>query len=368
VVENADGSATITCADGTSATVGDPADEELCGPVVQGIVTIESSLDVEALARTCEVDGVIIVKPGLTAVSLPALTTAGNIIVEQQATLVLLDLPALVAVGGNLTANNVSRMSVPQLSSVAGNFTFIGGDTPLLLPSLETVGGSFEVEDNDDFTELALPLLQSVGGDLIIERNAALTAVVLPNPRSVTGELSLNENSDLSSASLPALRDVGNDVRVNDTPLATLQLPQLLTAGAISVSVTQLNALSLPLLTHADQIGGSDNIALTSVDFPRLTTSSIVLVRNHALTSLSLPALTLCRRNLFINDNEGLTFFEAPLLTTVEDLLVVSANPVMERLSLPALAAVGGSITIRSNDALSNCTGALIEPVGDCAN
>jgi hypothetical protein len=198
--ENADGSFTVTCPDGTSATTGGPEPAEDAGnavfdggggdagsdaecPTVIGSMTIENSWDVDAISGYCRVTGDLrIIAAGLTNVDgLAALqSVGGELRIESNTAMTAVRLPALTAVGGTLAFwdNDVlTSVDLPALASTGGSL-YVGAMatmTAIDLPLLETIGGDLTIRDNPSLTRLAMPALASVAGAVAISIDSALT-------------------------------------------------------------------------------------------------------------------------------------------------------------------------------------------------
>ena len=112
---------------------------------VEGSVTIENTLDVQAMANVCVVTGdVIVAANGMTSISLPV----------------------LASVAGGVFINNNAAL------------------TSISLPALASVGGDVFIEFNAALTSISLPVLASAGS-VVIQSNSALT--------TCTGLLIVNE-------------------------------------------------------------------------------------------------------------------------------------------------------------------------------
>ena len=171
--------------------------------ILQGSYTIRNSLDADWIASITSITGDLVVDaPGLTSLDLPALTSVGgNLSIYGNDALTSLDLTALMSVGGDL---------------------YIGSNslTSLDLTALTSVGG-LNIENNVALTSLDLTALTSVEGDLNISGNYALTNLAMPALTSVEGYLYINNNTSLSSLSLTALTSVGGDLNISSNAALT---------------------------------------------------------------------------------------------------------------------------------------------------
>ena len=162
----------------------------------------------------------------LSATSLPILHSDLRVTDNGQALLV--DLPALASVGGNVEFLRTGGVDVRMglLATITGDLRV--STTPinrLGLPALTTVGRHLAVSDvtcNDGI--LAFPLLTAVGGDLQVVRATWLSSFLAPTLAHVGsvagglpfGDLRVESNPDLTALTLAALETVEGHVSVRD--------------------------------------------------------------------------------------------------------------------------------------------------------
>ena len=72
--------------------------------IIEGSVTIENTLDVQAMANACVVTGnVIVAANALTSISLPLLASVGeSVVIKGNPALTTFSLPVLASPGGNV--------------------------------------------------------------------------------------------------------------------------------------------------------------------------------------------------------------------------------------------------------------------------
>ena len=250
VTENDDGSATITCPDGTSATVrapepepgepgpqgpqGEPGEPGAPGPsggveptcdVLEGDLVIETSADVDTfkllgcrrvagsitvseqadlssldgLASLEEVDGDVRVSPCITA--------AGQVPCEKR--LDLVGLANVQRIGGNLhIGRNVVDVSFASLVEVGG-LTVIGLDAQNIdgFAHVTTIGNrGLQIRQMPNIVNLAgLRSLRSVAGDVFIVDNPQLPQCVVTNELddvAIAGAFVTSGNNGIGDCSL----------------------------------------------------------------------------------------------------------------------------------------------------------------------
>jgi hypothetical protein len=273
VADHDDGTATITCPDGSSATVGTPDDTEPaddteprddteppvdpddgCGPVpvVFGDVVVCTNVDLALLRCVTRITG--------------SLTIVNTQVPD------LADLNDLTEIGGALEIRTDAA-----LTSLDG------------LASLARVGGNVSVEGNPALVRAALDALAFGGGNLDLKRNAALETLSFASLVDLTARLEIDETDSLTSIDgLGALTTVGGALVL----IGNDRLESLDGLGGVTTVVGPLelrNNDALPTL------GG----------LSRLTTlGSEVLITGHdALTELGLDAVESGEGAIRVQDN-----------------------------------------------------------------
>ncbi len=377
LTNNGDGTATLTCPDGSGVRLQDAGEASDGGDVslqtINGSFTANVGADIEQLQPVEVIRGSLTITGNeLRDCTLPNLKrVTGDLVITDAPNLLAYEtdsyFPALEEIGGGLEISSTVRLTgsqmLPSLTSL-GSLTLTNNAvfTELLVPQLSSVTGDIYIANNEMLTQVSLPALTGLGGSISMPDNAILATVSLPSLVSVSGNISLLEHAILTELSLPELTTVGGYLNVGtNAQLAELSLPALTTVGGnLGVSRNnQLTELPLPELTT---VGGdldvNNNRQLTELSLPALTSvsDSLNVVNNDQLPQLSLPALNSVGGNLDVRDNDNTQFteFSLPLLTSVGrglfggDLFVRS-NFQLTEFSLPELTYVGGSLRVDSN-------------------
>lgn len=317
--------------------------------VVSGELTIfYNRVATLELPRLTTVDGSLTVEEAneLTRVNMPELMVVGG------------DL-RLIALG--TYSNTLGTLALPRLRSVTGDLHLANTPLPLNLPALTTLGslivdnnrllpnlalplldsvGTLHVLNNPELTSLSLPALTTVLGRVMIG-NPKLTDLSLPGLTTVAGDLDLFAGQ-LRTLTLPALRQTA-DLRVSSAWLEELNLPSLTAVAQLTLrNNLRMTSVNLPLLTTV--LNGSFR-----------TGPVLALSENLALTSVQIPILTLVNGDVGISRNPALTSVSLPALASVAGDFVVSANGVLTGLSLPELRNVGRAMTVTTNATLRQC-------------
>jgi hypothetical protein len=161
---------------------------------------------------SCGAGGVRIYNnPRLLRITMPQLTTVGNLYLASLTNLRVAALPALISVTGTLTMYNMRYLSPMAVSNG--------------LPSLETVSGQLRLDRvawwnaASSRGPITLPELQSVGSLYI--RHSYMTTLSLDSLVTVTGGIYMNSASRLTAIHLPSLQSVGRAITLITMPLLT---------------------------------------------------------------------------------------------------------------------------------------------------
>jgi hypothetical protein len=173
----------------------------------------------------------VISNGSLEAFDLPALTTPISLVVEQNAVLTRLSLPALPTLGYVSVARNGALASVD-------------------LPALTEVVDGMSLMDLPALPVLDLPALQTVGtarytAGLTIYGLPAVTRISMPALRSVSFDFDVSGNLALQTLEVPALDQVGA-LTIRSNPaypecLATALVDHLMASGGLQWTMVDGN-------------------------------------------------------------------------------------------------------------------------------
>ena len=226
---------------------------------------------------------------------------------------------------------------------VNGNLHKRGGE--LHLARLELVKGRVELIF---VTKIELPALRQVIGDF--DPGAAASLLRADALETIGGALKLTGTS-LRELSLPGLTRIGDKLQMSAGVPARIDLPRLEEAGALSfAALNQLETLHLPALTRVER---SFTVfvtpELTAMDVGRLTFVGGELRVQFAekLEQLAMPELRFvgeddgpAEQGLFLSST-GLHVVELPVLRDAWGKLAIAHNPRLISVSLPALRITG---------------------------
>ncbi|MBS2021248.1 MAG: hypothetical protein JST92_02485 [Deltaproteobacteria bacterium] len=201
-------------------------------------------------------------------------------------------------------------MSLPKLQAIHSRIELLSTPLPALtLPALTQVG-AVVLEDDDALTSVSWPALRELGSLLIdkVGLTALSLEQVERAPRGIliydtplqtfealhltqTAGLDLDSNPSLTQLSLPLLAD-GGFIQLRDGEPATISLPALVHAAQVLIRNATITTLSLPALQSVDDKLWVTSSSLQTLDAPALThIDELLLSDDSALSTLHFPAL-----------------------------------------------------------------------------
>ncbi|KAK9236522.1 hypothetical protein V1525DRAFT_406826 [Lipomyces kononenkoae] len=254
----------------------------------------------------------------------------------------------------SITANAQS-----DLDNLSGCTTF-GGDI-ILSPTLATA---------------TINGIQTISGNLICTNNTQITSITAPSLQTIGGTFQLHELTILNTLSFPRLTSVGSidwvtlpavsglgfttgvssceDVYISDTDLNTLSGLSLTTVSKLDINNNlNLNVINMGLTEASYQIDISFN-GNTAVSFPSLVWAYNLTLQD--VSSISTPSLSVVNASYLLISNV-FSSFSAPNLTTVGGLSI-DENQSLTNMSFPKLTTVGGSgLQVANNTKLTSISG-----------
>jgi hypothetical protein len=186
--------------------------------------------------------------PHLETAALPALKSAGAIVLQNTATIVV-ELPELAGVSKQLSLNcPLFQLRLPNLQRVGGTLTLTTSSASITsldkvsLPALEEAG-SITISAFPNVTKIDLPQLKKSGG-LRCTSMSKLSLIYAPLLEEVTGSVYLTGLAALAEVELPALKQAGEIYIATCSLLRLLGFPKL-------TDVTTLNLQSPPVSSLA---------------------------------------------------------------------------------------------------------------------
>ena len=438
----------------------------ICTPpnpsTIEGSISINNSVDAATLIGVTTITGNLVISaPGLDSIDLSSIQTLGGSFTVTGFSGTQIS-AGFVTVGGDIDVENiptVTAVTFPQLTTMTGSFIFDGDATltTLTAPLLTSVGDNFYIGDssgggagagfafraigghggsplspantrlaeqnvgNSALVTLSFPQLVTVGSQLSITSNSSLTTVSLPSLTSVSESLDANilsqfqsgfdpehvpgilNNNALASLDLSALTTVGNTIKIQNTLLTSLDLSSLTSVGGtldigVNTFITSIDVSSLTTVSAINcgencSVGGGifihDEAALSSIAFPSLvtvdlTSESLQLYNDDALTTFSAPVLTTLgaiQANslplltpldlssvvtvgyVSIDSDPVLTSIDLSHATSIGDLDIES-NPVLTSIDLSSVTSIDNDLTVESNTILTALSAPALTSVG----
>ena len=321
---------------------------------IVGSVIVRNSFDLAQLAGVKTITGDLFVTQidGLTSISLPSLEHIRGGLVMYSVSLTSVSMPALVDVGRRMQMRDDSNDGT--ITSLGfGSLTKVGSlslQQLYALPDLSGLSHLANVEEDIDLGNLSVTTLDPI--------TAAFG--------TAAGSIYIQSNDNLTDVSaLSSLVGIGS-LYISSCPITDLPLTSLTSVIDFQVKNTDVATISAPLLTKIDgQAVVESNDSLTSISFGSLLTvgSSMYVDGLPLLTSLWLPKLKTVTGQLFISSNPVLPSFSAGALTTA-DGVEIDGNDALTSISLGAMTSVSNELYVNSNNLLTSLDVSLLATVG----
>jgi hypothetical protein len=229
--------------------------------------------------------------------------------------------------------------------------------TAIDLPALRAVGKDLSISYLNRVQIISAPHLANITGTLRIDTLPALHALSLP-ALGIAGAIQIQGNASLGELSLPVLSQVRGEIWVLDTPLTALDLSALAYSGEIYLRGLAVAEVSLPQLEICERLSVFENHT-TSFSAPHLAyvNGDLGIGLDPSLARLELPSLELVKGRLSLRDMPLLAGLDLPLLEQVGDQVAIWNNAALERLSVPKLRQVHGDLAIDTNPVLASLAG-----------
>jgi hypothetical protein len=280
------------------------------------------------------------------------------------------------AIGGDLVIEYQELADLHALDCLVGvgggvRLTEVGGMTTLRLPALQVVGGTLDVQGEQELVSIELPALRRIGGGLEIAFLPSLRTLDLPALVEVDGLLQIYDTG-LREFEFPALEHVGVEggsliagkligqyecyIRANEF-LQEARFPALQwVSGVLKISSNpELGVFEAPLLRRAEvglYLSYSD---MREVQFPSLEAAGFLYLDNTWLNTFSAPSLTQVGRELAVQFNPTFQAIDVPLLASVGGMVRIVQNPNWAAADIDALLAqigaenIGGDVQMSDN-------------------
>ena len=280
----------------------------------------------------------------LTSIDLSALVTISNIEISNNTNLTSVSLNNLITIEDEFNlyqSSAINSLSFPSLlncSNIQIQSTTISSLNLPLLSSINkfSLGAGYLSEINNTITSLNFPSVQTIGGYFNLSNLNSLTSLTFPVLHALTGSgiifigsntpMGYNYLTNLTTISFPALTSC------TDFYCNSMQGSNSNSSGSIHINSYNENAsinLSSLNTCNSINIGGCANLNLSN-----LTSSQSLYI--NSITNFTPPSnLTSCN-SLSINNISNLSALSFPFLSSC-DSIFVGGNPLLTSVSFPAL-------------------------------
>ncbi|KAK9489796.1 hypothetical protein V1508DRAFT_400490 [Lipomyces doorenjongii] len=254
----------------------------------------------------------------------------------------------------SITANVQS-----DLDNLSGCTTFSGDIilsptlTTATINGIQTISGNLICNNNTQITSISAPSLQKIGGTFQLSQLTILNTLSFPRLSSI-GSINWVTLPAVSGLSFTTGVTSCQDVTISDTDLSSLTGINLTTVSKLDINNNlNLNDIEMGLTEATYQVDISFN-GNTAVSFPYLQWAYNLTFQD--VSSVSTPILSVVNASYLLISNV-FSSFSAPNLTTVGGLSI-DENLSLTNISFPKLTTIGGSgLQVANNTKLSSITG-----------
>ncbi|CAG8599800.1 9111_t:CDS:2 [Ambispora gerdemannii] len=224
----------------------------------------------------------------------------------------------------------------------------------LSIPKIQTLHGTFTVQNNLSLVSLSLPDLKSAS-NLVFAQNKALSAIDVPGLKTVT-TFNVNSAPSLRVLSFPAGLNSIENFELSDTAIGLMKGIDASRVGSLLLSRNEnLKSLTLPNLLSAESLEMIGN-GRGNFQFEANNLNSLGQGNFKNLASTALPSLNKVTSGLSYTEN-SFTTLSLPKLSEVGSTLTISSNPQLKSTSFPELSHIGEDLIIGNNQNLVTIDG-----------
>ncbi|KAI1081216.1 hypothetical protein F5B20DRAFT_579595 [Whalleya microplaca] len=247
------------------------------------------------------------------------------------------------------------------------------------IASCETIKGSVLIGRNAG-PDLDLGgKLTEIGGDLTCENNGILNSLRSTSLQTIGGSFKLNNVTKVSTLNFPALGEVGSIdwATLNALPEPTFGTPGITKAKSVTIADTFIENIDGINVDSLSDMNINNNRRLTKFSTSIKSLSNTLYVQANGLnltmempnlewianmtianvTSFSVPSLKTVNGSMRFDSNYFETFSAANLTEIQDGDLSFVSNPELTNISIPTLTRIGGGCTIANNTALKKVDG-----------
>ncbi len=222
--------------------------------------------------------------------------------------------------------------------------------------TLTTIKGSLIVKNNGLIQSLSSDSLETVGGTFQLNNATSLTSLIFP----ALGEVGAIDWATLSSLQEPTFGTPGitkaKSVTVADTFVANLDGINVQELTDMNINNNRrLSKFSTSIKTLSNALYVTANALNMTMEMPNLEWIANMTIAN--VSSFSVPSLKYVNGSMRFDSNYFSDFLAANLTMIKDGDLSFVSNPQLTNISIPQLEKVGGGVTIANNTELTKIDG-----------
>ncbi|KAI3326033.1 hypothetical protein HD806DRAFT_430802 [Xylariaceae sp. AK1471] len=266
--------------------------------------------------------------------------------------------------------NQGDATQAADCDTIANDVVFGFGAGPMidLSGSLSVIKGSLIVKNNSLIQSLSSSSLQTIGGSFQLNNLISLTSLMFPE----LGEVGSIEWTTLSKLPEPTFGNPGitkaKSVTVQDTFIENLEGINVQSVTDMNINNNRrLSKFSTSIKTLSNALNVQANGLNLTMEMPNLEWIANMTIAN--VSSFAVPSLKAVNGSMRFDSNYFTNFLAANLTEIKDGDLSFVSNPQLQNISVPLLKSVGGGVTIANNtqlekvdglDSLENVGGAIL--------
>ncbi|KAF2013756.1 hypothetical protein BU24DRAFT_424763 [Aaosphaeria arxii CBS 175.79] len=237
----------------------------------------------------------------------------------------------------------------------SGSIAVATGATDFQLSGVRELNGNLVVLNNTQISGISADSLETIKGTFRLDNLESLTSLNFPKLTQVE-EIEWTSLSRLDTIGFDSEVTEADSVKIENTFLSSLKGINLATVKTLKLANNkQINDITMENLGNVSEIlDFSDNNVDVNVSLPNLLWASNMTFRN--VSSLDLPSLETLNGSFNLVNNAFLSF-KAPNLTTIGGALSFVSNTELTNLTLPELTEVKENLEIANNTKLHKIDG-----------
>lgn len=384
---------------------------------IEGSLTIgtadgEEITNLDGLANLKHISNSLVINPSYKGADLTGLDNLEQLgsfklgsttSTSKNTTLKTVNLPSLLGVTGDFVVNSsvIEKISIPK-AELIGEDMYVTSNALLDLDAnaVKSVGasliikGSVTQEESATTEAIVFSALKQVGNELTIQYFPKLQGIYLPALESVSGTALFSDMSSIGSLAMTELHSVGGLTLKNCKEISTVELPDLVSCGEVSVDANKVNKFNISSLKDVFGDMTLSNLPIEELDLSQINFngntltlqcnrlnkivgsetfngSLLLLPKNCRLTELTLEGISNIEGDFQCKDYFYVKEFVMPFVRVAGDMTISLNSGSVDtsaEIKFPNLQEIEGTLTLEKNTNANHITFPSLKKIlGSCS-